>query len=33
VARFFPEEWQAFRAGVPVDERDGDLLVDRFATT
>ena len=26
VGRFFPEEWERFRAGVPEDERDGDLL-------
>jgi proline iminopeptidase len=26
VARFFPEEWQRFRAGVPAGERDGDLV-------
>ena len=26
VRRFFPEEWQRFRAGVPEAERDGDLL-------
>jgi proline iminopeptidase len=26
VARFFPEEWQRFRAGVPEAARDGDLL-------
>jgi proline iminopeptidase len=26
VARFFPEEWQRFRAGVPEADRDGDLL-------
>jgi proline iminopeptidase len=25
-ARFFPEEWQRFRAGVPAAERDGDLV-------
>ncbi|NUW38765.1 prolyl aminopeptidase [Nonomuraea rhodomycinica] len=25
VGRFFPEEWQRFRAGVPEDQRDGDL--------
>ena len=24
--RFFPEEWERFRAGVPEAERDGDLL-------
>ena len=24
--RFFPEEWQRFRAGVPEAERDGDLV-------
>jgi proline iminopeptidase len=24
--RFFPEEWQRFRAGVPADQRDGDLV-------
>jgi proline iminopeptidase len=24
--RFFPEEWQRFRAGVPEEERDGDLV-------
>jgi proline iminopeptidase len=24
--RFFPEEWQRFRAGVPEPERDGDLV-------
>jgi proline iminopeptidase len=24
--RFFPEEWQRFRAGVPATERDGDLV-------
>jgi proline iminopeptidase len=27
VGRFFPEEWERFRAGVPEVERDGDLLV------
>lgn len=26
VARFFPEEWQRFRAGVPGADRDGDLV-------
>jgi proline iminopeptidase len=26
VGRFFPEEWQRFRDGVPEAERDGDLL-------
>ena len=26
VARFFPEEWERFRAGVPEHERDGDLV-------
>jgi proline iminopeptidase len=26
VGRFFPEEWERFRAGVPQAERDGDLL-------
>lgn len=26
VARFFPEEWERFRAGVPTADRDGDLL-------
>jgi proline iminopeptidase len=26
VNRFFPEEWQRFRAGVPEAERDGDLV-------
>lgn len=26
LARFFPEEWAAFRAAVPADERDGDLI-------
>jgi proline iminopeptidase len=26
VARFFPEEWERFRAGVPESERDGDLV-------
>jgi proline iminopeptidase len=26
VGRFFPEEWERFRAGVPENERDGDLL-------
>src|SRR5918992_1311138 len=26
VGRFFPEEWERFRAGVPETERDGDLL-------
>jgi proline iminopeptidase len=26
VARFFPEEWERFRAGVPESERDRDLL-------
>lgn len=26
VGRFFPEQWQRFRAGVPDAERDGDLL-------
>ncbi|HET9345721.1 MAG TPA: prolyl aminopeptidase [Candidatus Limnocylindrales bacterium] len=24
--RFFPEEWESFRAGVPESERDGDLV-------
>jgi proline iminopeptidase len=24
--RFFPEQWQRFRAGVPADQRDGDLV-------
>jgi proline iminopeptidase len=24
--RFFPEQWQRFRAGVPPDQRDGDLV-------
>jgi proline iminopeptidase len=24
--RFFPEEWQRFRAGVPADQHDGDLV-------
>src|SRR5207248_4344077 len=24
--RFFPEQWARFRAGVPEDERDGDLV-------
>ena len=24
--RYFPEAWEAFRAGVPEDERDGDLV-------
>jgi proline iminopeptidase len=24
--RFFPEQWQRFRAGVPADQRDGDLI-------
>jgi proline iminopeptidase len=27
VARFFPEEWERFRAGVPEADRDGDLVV------
>jgi proline iminopeptidase len=26
LARFFPEEWGCFRAGVPESERDGDLV-------
>jgi proline iminopeptidase len=26
VGRYFPEEWQRFRSGVPVPERDGDLV-------
>jgi proline iminopeptidase len=26
VARFFPAEWETFRAGVPAAERDGDLV-------
>ena len=26
VGRFFPDEWERFRAGVPAAERDGDLL-------
>jgi proline iminopeptidase len=26
VARFFPGEWEGFRAGVPENERDGDLV-------
>jgi proline iminopeptidase len=26
VRRYFPEAWERFRAGVPEDERDGDLL-------
>lgn len=26
VGRFFPQEWERFRAGVPEAERDGDLL-------
>jgi len=26
VGRFFPEEWERFRAGVPETDRDGDLL-------
>lgn len=26
VGRFFPDEWERFRAGVPEAERDGDLL-------
>lgn len=26
VARFFPEEWERFRAGVPEAKRDGDLV-------
>ena len=26
VGRYFPEAWERFRAGVPEDERDGDLL-------
>jgi proline iminopeptidase len=26
VGRFFPEEWERFRAGVPVADRDGDLV-------
>lgn len=26
VGRFFPEQWARFRAGVPADERDGDLV-------
>ncbi|MGH3669432.1 MAG: prolyl aminopeptidase, partial [Pseudonocardiaceae bacterium] len=26
VARFFPEEWEQFRAGVPESEHDGDLV-------
>jgi proline iminopeptidase len=27
-SRFFPEEWERFRAGVPESERDGDLLAE-----
>lgn len=26
VGRYFPAEWERFRAGVPADERDGDLV-------
>jgi proline iminopeptidase len=26
VGRYFPEEWERFRAGVPESERDGDLV-------
>jgi proline iminopeptidase len=26
VGRFFPEEWERFRAGVPEEDRDGDLV-------
>ena len=26
VGRYFPEQWARFRAGVPVAERDGDLV-------
>ncbi len=26
VARFFPEEWERFRDGVPAEDRDGDLV-------
>ena len=26
LARFFPEEWQLFRSGVPEADRDGDLV-------
>jgi proline iminopeptidase len=26
VGRFFPEQWERFRAGVPAAERDGDIL-------
>ena len=26
VGRFFPQEWERFRAGVPPGERDGDLV-------
>jgi proline iminopeptidase len=26
VARFFPEEWEQFRGGVPASERDGDIV-------
>jgi proline iminopeptidase len=26
VARFFPEEWQRFREGLPEEDRDGDLV-------
>ncbi|WP_047454971.1 prolyl aminopeptidase [Rhizobium rhizogenes] len=26
LARFFPEEWERFRAGVPESQRDGDLV-------
>ena len=26
VRRYFPEEWERFRAGAPEDERDGDLV-------
>jgi proline iminopeptidase len=26
LARFFPEEWERFRAGVPAADRDGDLV-------
>ncbi|MGH4023713.1 MAG: alpha/beta fold hydrolase, partial [Pseudonocardiaceae bacterium] len=31
VARFFPEEWERFRAGVPEADRDGDLVADYAA--
>ena len=32
VGRFLPEEWERFRAGVPPDDRDGDLDCSRIRT-